>query len=66
MPPDKTYSAGDYLAMWGFFLPIFSLFAYTPHLSLPVNPERDAKRVLSRFKLLSEEVFVDTVVSFHH
>src|ERR1700753_362100 len=33
-----------------------SPFTHPPHIiSLPVNPERDVKRVLSRFKLLGEQ-----------
>jgi len=42
-------------------LSILSLFAHLPYDSLPVNPERDVKRVLSRFRLLGEqEVLADT------
>ena len=37
-----------------------SLFAYLSYASLPVNPVKDIRRVLSRFKLLGEqEVLVD-------
>ena len=38
----------------------FSLFAHLSYASLPVNPVKDIRRVLSRFKLLGEqEVLVD-------
>ena len=40
---------------------MFSQFTHVLYASLPVNPERDVKRVLSRFKLFGEqEVLVDT------
>ena len=62
LPPDQTYNAGDYLAMWvNLFQPSPICYVDPSYDRLPVNPERDVRRVLSRFKLLGEqEVIVDT------
>lgn len=56
MPVGQTYAAGDYLAMRVFISTYFILGRLISHpSSLPVNPIRDVKRVLSRFKLPAEQ-----------